>query len=94
MNNVILFESVESDYYGIYNIATQELYDSEGRYINDINDILYNRYGHLRWNKQYKDICIDGCSANGLDTVSVQNINDTIIAYSVEGSYTTIIEFV
>lgn len=41
-----------------------------------------------------KKICIDGCSANGLDTVSVPNTNDTIIAYDVDAPYSIIIEFV
>lgn len=46
MNNVILFESVDSTYYGVYNLETQELYDCEGKPIDDINDILYGLYTH------------------------------------------------
>lgn len=44
MNNIILFESVDSTYYGVYNLETQELYDCEGKSIDDINDILYGAY--------------------------------------------------
>lgn len=94
MNNVILFESVDGCCYGIYNLETQTLWDSKGKEINDMNDVLYGGYTYLRWNKQYKQICIDGCSANGLDTVSVPNTNDTIIAYDVGAPYSIIIEFV
>lgn len=82
MNNVILFESADGYCYGIYNLETQTLWDS-----------LHGGYTYLRWNKQYKQICIDGCSANGLDTVSVPNTNDIIIAYDVDNAYSIIIEF-
>lgn len=94
MNNVILFESVDSTYYEVYNLETQELYDCEGKEIYDMNNVLYSEYTYLRWNKQYKQICIDGCSANGLDTVSIPNTNDTIIAYNIDEPYSIIIEFV
>lgn len=56
MNNVILFESVDGTYYGVYNLETQELYDCEGKSIDDINDILYGLYTHIVWNRAYK-IC-------------------------------------
>lgn len=58
MNNVILFESVDSTYYGVYNLETQELYDCEGKSIDDIGDILYGAYTHLVWNRTYKDMCL------------------------------------
>lgn len=93
MNNVILFESADCTYYGVYNLETQELYDGEGKPIDDMNDILYGGCTYLRWNKKYKQICIDGCSANGFDTVSIPNTNDTIIAYDVDNAYSIIIEF-
>lgn len=94
MNNVILFESVDGYFYGVYNLETQTLLDSEGKEIDDMNDVLYGGYTYLRWNKQYKQICIDGCSANGFDTVSIPNTNDTIIAYNIDEPYSIIIEFV
>lgn len=94
MNNVILFESVDGYCYGVYNLETQTLLDSEGKEIDDMNNILYGGYTYLRWNKQYKQICIDGCSANGLDTVSIPNTNDTIIAYNIDEPYSIMIEFV
>lgn len=78
---------------GVYNLETQELYDGEGKPIDDINDVLYGGCTYLRWNKKYKQICIDGCSANGFDTVSIPNTNDTIIAYDVDNAYSIIIEF-
>lgn len=93
MNNVILFESVDGYCYGIYNLETQTLWNSKGKEINDMDDVLHGGYTYLRWNKQYKQICIDGCSANGLDTVSVPNTNDIIIAYDVDNAYSIIIEF-
>lgn len=74
-------------------IETQTLWDSKGKEINDMDDVLHGGYTYLRWNKQYKQICIDGCSANGLDTVSVPNTNDIIIAYDVDNAYSIIIEF-
>mgnify|MGYP000360274762 FL=1 len=94
MNNVILFESLDGYCYSVYNLETQTLLDSEGKEIDDMNNVLYGGYTYLRWNKQYKQICIDGCSANGFDTVSVPNTNDTIIAYNIDEPYSIIIEFV
>lgn len=94
MNNVVLFESVDGYCYGVYNLETQMLLDSEGKEIYDMNNVLYGGYTYLRWNKQYKQICIDGCSANGFDTVSIPNTNDTIIAYNIDEPYSIIIEFV
>lgn len=91
MDNIILFESKDGYCYGVYNLETQTLLDCEGK---EINDILHGGYTYLRWSKQYKQICIDGCSANGLDTVSVPNTNDTIIAYDIDNTYSIIIEFV
>lgn len=44
MNNVILFESVAGTYYVVYNLETEELYDSNGKVIDDVNDILYGMY--------------------------------------------------
>lgn len=41
MNNVILFESVDGCCYSIYNLETQTLWDSKGKEINDMNDVLY-----------------------------------------------------
>lgn len=93
MNNVILFESVDGYCYDVYNLETQMLLDCEGKEINDMNDVLRSVYTYLRWSKQYKQICIDGCSANGFDTVSIPNTNDTIIAYSINEPYSVIIEF-
>lgn len=93
MDNIILFESVEGYCYGIYNLETQTLWDSNGKEINDMNDVFCGGYTYLRWNKQYKQMCIDGYSANGLDTVSVPNTNDIIIAYDVDNAYSIIIEF-
>lgn len=94
MNNVILFESADGCCYGVYNLETQTLFDCEGKEIYDMNNVLYGGYTYLRWNKQYKQICIDGCSANGFDTVSIPNTNDTIIAYNIDEPYSIIIEFV
>lgn len=94
MDNIILFESKDGYCYGVYNLETQTLFDCKGKEINDMNDVLHGGYTYLRWNKQYKQICIDGCSANGFDTVSIPNTNDTIIAYDVDKAYSIIIEFV
>lgn len=93
MDNIILFESKDGYCYGVYNLETQTLFDCKGKEINDMNDVLHGGYTYLRWNKQYKQICIDGCSANGFDTVSIPNTNDTIIAYDVDNAYSIIIEF-
>ena len=93
MNNVILFESVDSSYYGIYNLESQYLYDSEGNTINDIDHVLYGRCTHLIWNKAYKDMCLEECRCNGLDYLVVPNRRDSIVAYSLENSYSIIIEF-
>lgn len=48
MNNVILFESADCTYYGVYNLETQELYDGEGKLIDDMNDVLYGGCTYLR----------------------------------------------
>lgn len=93
MDDIILFESKDGYCYGVYDLETQTLLDREGKEINDMNDVFYGGYTYLRWNKQYKQICIDGCSANGFDTVSIPNTNDTIIAYSIDEPYSIIIEF-
>lgn len=94
MDNVILFESVDGYCYGVYSLETQTLLDCEGKEIDDMNSVLYGGHTCLRWNKQYKQICINVCSANGFDTVSVPNTNDTIIAYNIDEPYSIIIEFV
>lgn len=94
MDNIILFESKGGYCYGVYNLETQTLLDCEGEEINDMDDISHGEYTYLRWSKQYKQICIDGCSVNGFDTVSIPNTNDTIIAYNIDEPYSIIIEFV
>lgn len=94
MNNAILFESKDGYCYGVYDLETQTLLDCEGKEINDMNDILHGGHTYLRWSKQYKQICIDGRSVNGFDTVGIPNTNDTIIAYNIDGPYSIIIEFV
>lgn len=93
MNNVILFESVDNTYYGVYNLETQELYDCEGKSIDDIGDILYGAYTHLVWNRTYKDMCLEGCRCNELEYSTIPNRRDSIIAYSLENSRSIIIEF-
>lgn len=93
MNNIILFESVDSTYYGVYNLETQELYDCEGKSIDDINDILYGAYTHLVWNRNYKGMCLEWCRWNGLEYLTIPNRRDSIIAYSLENSCSIIIEF-
>lgn len=93
MNNVILFESVDSTYYGVYNLETQESYDCEGKSIDDIGDILYGAYTHLVWNRTYKDMCLEGCRCNNLEYLTIPNRRDNIIAYSLENSHSIIIEF-
>lgn len=93
MNNVILFESNDGSYRGVYNIETQDLYDNYGQ-VPDISTVLYGRCTYLRWNKNYKVMCIDGCSANCLDTVKLLSDRDIVIAYNVEDCYSIIIEFV
>lgn len=47
MNNAILFESADSTYYGVYNLETQELYDSEGKPIDDMNDVFFGGCTYL-----------------------------------------------
>lgn len=93
MNNIILFESVDSTYYGVYNLETQELYDCEGKPIDDINDILYGLYTHIVWNRAYKNMCLEGCKCNELEYLTIPNRRDSIIAYSLENSRSIIIEF-
>lgn len=93
MNNVILFESADSTYYGVYNLETQELYDCEGKPIDDINDILYGSYTHIVWNRAYKNMCLEGCRSNDFEYMTIHNRCDGIIAYSLENSRSIIIEF-
>lgn len=56
MNNVILFESVDNTYYGVYNLETQELYDCEVKTIGDIGDILYGHI-HTPYGTEHIKIC-------------------------------------
>lgn len=93
MNNAILFESVDSTYYGVYNLETQELYDGEGKPINDISDVLYGQYTHVIWNRAYKGMCLEGCGSNDFEYMTIHNRRDSIIAYSLENSRSIIIEF-
>ena len=93
MNNVILFESADSTYYGVYNLETQELYDYEGKPIDDINDILYGSYTYIVWNRAYKNMCLEGCRSNDFEYTTIHNRCDGIIAYSLENSHSIIIEF-
>lgn len=93
MNNVILFESVDGTYYVVYNLETQELYDCEGKSINDIDEVLYGLYTHIIWNRAYKDMCLEGCRYNDFEYMAIHNRRDSIIAYSLENSHSIIIEF-
>ena len=93
MNNVILFENVDSTYYGVYNLETQELYDCEGKQIYDINDILYGLCTHIVWNRAYRDMCLEGCKCNDFEYINIPNRRDGIIAYNLENSHSVIIEF-
>lgn len=93
MNNVILFESVDGTYCGVYNLETQELYDCEGKPIDDINDILYGLYTHIVWNRAYKNMFLEGCRCNEFEYLTIPNRRDSIIAYSLENSRSIIIEF-
>lgn len=93
MNNVILFESADGTYYVVYNLETQELYDCEGKSINDIDEVLYGLYTHIIWNRAYKDMCLEGCRCNDFEYMTIHNRRDGIIAYSLENSHSIIIEF-
>ncbi len=93
MNNVILFESVDGSAYGVYNVESQELYDENNNSIDDINDVLYGCFTHIIWNRAYKEMCLEGCRCNELDYLVIPNRRDSIVAYSLENSYSIIIEF-
>ena len=93
MNNVILFESVDGSAYGVYNVETENLYDENGKEIYGTNDILYGRFTHIIWNRAYKEMCLEGCRCNELDYLVIPNRRDSIVAYSLENSYSIIIEF-
>lgn len=90
MNDVILFESVDGTYYGVYDLETQESYDCEGK---SINDILYGLYTHIVWNRAYEDMCLEGCRCNELECPTIPNRRDSIMAYSLENPRSIIIEF-
>lgn len=93
MNNIILFESVDGTYYGVYNLETEELYDSNGKVIDDVNDILYGMYVHIIWSKPYKQMLLDGCKCNDFECLTIPNRRDSIVAYNLENSRSIIIEF-
>lgn len=52
MNNIILFESVDSTYYGVYNLETQELYDCEGK------SIFYMGHIHTSYGIETIKVCV------------------------------------
>lgn len=93
MDNVILFESVDGSAYGVYNLESQELYNEDGKQIDDMNGVLYGRFTHIIWNRAYKEMCLEGCRCNELDYLVIPNRRDSIVAYSLENSYSIIIEF-
>jgi hypothetical protein len=94
MDNVVLFETTQG-YYGIYDTVSELLYDRVGREIYDINDILY-KYNYLMWNREYKDMCIEGCEANCLTVQRLKyESRDIIVAFTLDGDkHCIMIEFV
>jgi hypothetical protein len=75
----------------VYNLETQELYDCEGKPIDDISYILL--YTHIVWNRAYKNMCLEGCISNDFEYTTIHNRRDSMIAYSLENSRSIIIEF-
>lgn len=55
--------------------------------------IFYMGHIHLVWNRNYKGMCLEGCRCNGFECLTIPNRRDSIIAYSLENSYSIIIEF-
>lgn len=94
MDNVVLFETTQG-YYSIYDTVSELLYDRVGREIYDINDILY-KYNYLMWNREYKDMCIEGCEANCLTVQRLKyESRDIIVAFTLDSDkHCIMIEFV
>lgn len=94
MEKVVLFDNKQGEY-GVYDITSKILFDRLGREIYGIEDILY-KYHYLEWNKEYKDMCIEGCEANYLTIQRLEyKQRDIVIAFNVDSDrHNIIIEFI
>lgn len=94
MEKVVLFDNRQGDY-GVYDTVTEIAFNRLGKEIYGIEDILY-KYNYLEWNKEYKDMCIEGCEATGLTVQIVEyKQRDVIVAFNVDRDrYCIMIEFI
>lgn len=94
MDKVVLFDNRQGDY-GVYDTVSEIMFDRLGREIYDTNDILY-KYNYLEWNKNYKDMCVEGCEANCLTVKQLEYDNrDIIVAFNVDcDTHCIMIEFI